>query len=52
MVGVALELVLTPGGMFGSNTSQGNTEFPGYSTPEHSYPRPRCDLTGNSRIVK
>ena len=51
MVRVALELVPTSRGMFGSNTSQGNTELPGYSTPEHSYPCPRCDFPGNFRTV-
>ena len=51
MVRVALELVSMLEGMFGSNTSQGDTESPGYSAPEHSCPCPRCDSLGNSRAV-
>ena len=51
VVKVALELVPTSGGMFGSDTSPGDTESPGYSALEHSCPHLRCDLQGNFRAV-
>ena len=51
MVKVALELVPTSGGMFGSDTSPGDTESSGYSALEHSCPHLRCDLQGNFRAV-
>ena len=51
MVRVALELVPTSRGMFGSDTSPGDTELLGYSAPEQSCLHLRCDLPGNSRAM-
>ena len=51
MVKVALKLVPTSEGMFGSDTSQGDSELPGYNAPEHSCPCSRCDLPSNSWAV-
>ena len=51
MVRVALELVPTLGGMFGSYTFQGDIEWSGYSDPEQSRSPQRYDLPSNSQAL-